>query len=111
MGNPFPEFIQTPCSGTSSVHLGDHGLSPPYSNHSPPHSVQSNLALSPQGYIGKCERSLEPKIPSYNPPYFQVLHHLPNLAQVYQRRLLTCKQCDRQVNKISCPTSMDNKTV
>lgn len=57
MGNPFPEFIQTPCSGTSSVHLGDHGLSPPYSNHSPPHSVQSNLALSPQGYIGKLKNS------------------------------------------------------
>lgn len=27
-------------------------LSPPYSNQSPPHSVQSNLSLSPQGYNG-----------------------------------------------------------
>lgn len=42
--------------GPHSVHtsIGDQGLSPPYSNsQSPPHSVQSNLALSPQGYIGK----------------------------------------------------------
>ena len=34
--------------------MGESGLSPPYSNQSPPHSVQSNMALSPQGYIGKC---------------------------------------------------------
>lgn len=27
-------------------------LSPPYSNQSPPHSVQSNMSLSPQGYNG-----------------------------------------------------------
>lgn len=27
-------------------------LSPPYSNQSPPHSIQSNLSLSPQGYNG-----------------------------------------------------------
>lgn len=42
--------------GPHSVHnsIGDQGLSPPYSNsQSPPHSVQSNLALSPQAYIGK----------------------------------------------------------
>lgn len=40
--------------GPNSVHsMGDQGLSPPYSNsQSPPHSVQSNIALSPQGYIG-----------------------------------------------------------
>uniref|UniRef100_A0A182NDN9 Notch n=1 Tax=Anopheles dirus TaxID=7168 RepID=A0A182NDN9_9DIPT len=31
--------------------MGENGLSPPYSNQSPPHSVQSNMALSPQGYI------------------------------------------------------------
>lgn len=37
-----------------AMHMGESGLSPPYSNQSPPHSVQSNLALSPQGYIGKC---------------------------------------------------------
>lgn len=28
-------------------------LSPPYSNQSPPHSVQSNMSMSPQAYIGK----------------------------------------------------------
>lgn len=41
--------------GPNSVHsMGDQGLSPPYSNsQSPPHSVQSNIALSPQGYTGK----------------------------------------------------------
>lgn len=33
--------------------MGDQGLSPPYSNQSPPYSVQSNIALSPQAYIGK----------------------------------------------------------
>lgn len=33
--------------------VNDQGLSPPYSNHSPPHSVQSNVALSPPGCIGK----------------------------------------------------------
>ncbi|KAK9877713.1 hypothetical protein WA026_019393 [Henosepilachna vigintioctopunctata] len=27
-------------------------LSPPYSNQSPPHSVQSNMSLLPQGYNG-----------------------------------------------------------
>lgn len=36
--------------------VGDHcssdGLSPPYSNQSPPYSVQSNSAMSPQ-YISK----------------------------------------------------------
>lgn len=34
--------------------IGGHeqGLSPPYSNQSP-HSVQSNLALSPHAYLGK----------------------------------------------------------
>lgn len=32
--------------------LQPNTLSPPYSNQSPPHSVQSNMSLSPQGYNG-----------------------------------------------------------
>lgn len=50
----FKDLISTQRS-TPSVHMGDQGLSPPYSNsnQSPPHSVQSNIALSPQEYIGK----------------------------------------------------------
>ncbi len=59
LGNPFPELIHTQRNGPQSVHIGDQGLSPPYSNQSPPHSVQSNLALSPQGYIGKFRRNLD----------------------------------------------------
>lgn len=51
MGSPFQDMISTQRS-TPNVHIGDQGLSPPYSNQSPPHSVQSNIALSPQGYIG-----------------------------------------------------------
>lgn len=40
-------------SNSNSSLLGGHdqGLSPPYSNQSP-HSVQSNLALSPHAYLG-----------------------------------------------------------
>lgn len=54
MGSPFGEMLAPQrAGGPQSVQMGDQGLSPPYSNQSPPHSVQSNLALSPQGYIGK----------------------------------------------------------
>jgi Notch 1 len=57
LGNHFPELILQH-RGPHSIHMGDQGLSPPYSNQSPPHSVQSNIALSPQGYIGKYYHSL-----------------------------------------------------
>lgn len=53
MGSPFQDLMSAQRS-TPGTHIGDQGLSPPYSNQSPPHSVQSNIALSPQGYIGKC---------------------------------------------------------
>lgn len=54
-GSPFQDMMSTQRSTPGSVHnmAGEQGLSPPYSNQSPPHSVQSNMALSPQGYIGK----------------------------------------------------------
>lgn len=55
MGSPFGEMIAPQRGGPQSVQMGEQGLSPPYSNQSPPHSVQSNLALSPQGYIGTCK--------------------------------------------------------
>lgn len=55
MGSPFQDLMSAQRS-TPGTHIGDQGLSPPYSNQSPPHSVQSNIALSPQGYIGKCLR-------------------------------------------------------
>lgn len=48
MSSPFGEMM-APQRGQ----MGEQGLSPPYSNQSPPHSVQSNMALSPQAYIGK----------------------------------------------------------
>ncbi|KAK9877721.1 hypothetical protein WA026_019401 [Henosepilachna vigintioctopunctata] len=46
-----------------------NSLSPPYSNQYPPHSVQSNMSLLPQGYNGspstaKARPSL-PTIPTY----------------------------------------------
>lgn len=56
-GFALKDLISTQRS-TPSVHMGDQGLSPPYSNQSPPHSVQSNIALSPQEYIGKCNLEL-----------------------------------------------------
>lgn len=40
-------------NGMTMQLVNDQGLSPPYSNHSPPHSVQSSAALSPPGCIGK----------------------------------------------------------
>lgn len=54
MGSPFQDLMSAQRS-TPGTHIGDQGLSPPYSNQSPPHSVQSNIALSPQGYIGKSQ--------------------------------------------------------
>lgn len=39
--------------GPRSAMSSEQGLSPPYSNQSPPYSVQSNMALSPHGYISK----------------------------------------------------------
>lgn len=58
MGSPFPDLMGTQRSIPNVNNMGEQGLSPPYSNHSPPYSVQSNIALSPQGsqgYIGKFE--------------------------------------------------------
>lgn len=54
MGSPYQDLMSAQRS-TPGTHIGDQGLSPPYSNQSPPHSVQSNIALSPQGYVGKCQ--------------------------------------------------------
>lgn len=46
--------------GGMGAGVHEQGLSPPYSNQSPPHSVQSNMALSPQGgYVGKCAGQME----------------------------------------------------
>lgn len=53
MGSPNQDLIFNQRSIGNVSSMGDQGLSPPYSNQSPPHSVQSNIALSPQGYIGK----------------------------------------------------------
>lgn len=56
MGSPFPDMInaaQMQLQNNGTLQIGEQGLSPPYSNQSPPHSVQSHLALSPQAYIGK----------------------------------------------------------
>lgn len=59
MGSPFhQELISSGAGGMSNgsnVNImggNEQGLSPPYSNQSP-HSVQSNLALSPHAYLGK----------------------------------------------------------
>lgn len=49
----FPDLMINQRCINNGHNMGDQGLSPPYSNQSPPHSVQSNIALSPQGYIGK----------------------------------------------------------
>lgn len=51
-GSPYGAELMNGKRGPNSVQIGDQGLSPPYSNQSPPHSVQSSLTLSPQGYIG-----------------------------------------------------------
>lgn len=53
MGSTLQDLIMNPRGMGNVNNMGDQGLSPPYSNQSPPHSVQSNIALSPQGYIGK----------------------------------------------------------
>lgn len=52
-GSPFEDLINTQRSVPNVSNMGEQGLSPPYSNQSPPYSVQSNIALSPQGYIGR----------------------------------------------------------
>lgn len=57
-GYAFQDRIST----QPNVHMGDQGLSPPYSNQSPPHSVQSNIALSPQEYIGKLKLEMMLKV-------------------------------------------------
>lgn len=62
MGSPFHQELMNSNQGGGNNGLngnnvmGGHeqGLSPPYSNQSPPHSVQSNMALSPHAYMGKC---------------------------------------------------------
>lgn len=53
MGSPFQDLMNAQRNVPNVNNIGDQGLSPPYSNQSPPYSVQSNVALSPQGYIGK----------------------------------------------------------
>lgn len=55
MGSPFQDLMNAQRNVPNVNNIGDQGLSPPYSNQSPPYSVQSNVALSPQGYIGKYE--------------------------------------------------------
>lgn len=40
-------------AGMNMQLVNDQGLSPPYSNHSPPHSVHSSAVMSPPGCIGK----------------------------------------------------------
>lgn len=52
MNNTFPDQMMQQ-SGPRSVVSSDQGLSPPYSNQSPPYSVQSNMVLSPHGYISE----------------------------------------------------------
>lgn len=52
-GSAFQDLMNTQRSVPNVNNMGDQGLSPPYSNQSPPYSVQSNMALSPQAYIGK----------------------------------------------------------
>lgn len=56
-GNTLP--MQGNNGGMNMQLVNDQGLSPPYSNHSPPHSVQSSAALSPPGCIGKEQRERE----------------------------------------------------
>jgi Notch 1 len=51
INNPFPEHMIQQGGPRSVMSSSDQGLSPPYSNQSPPYSVQSNMALSPHGYI------------------------------------------------------------
>lgn len=52
LNNPFPEHVIQQ-GGPRSVVSSDQGLSPPYSNQSPPYSVQSNMVLSPHGYMSE----------------------------------------------------------
>lgn len=52
MGSPFQDLMNAQRGVQNVNNMGEQGLSPPYSNQSPPHSVQSNIALSPQAYIG-----------------------------------------------------------
>ena len=52
VGNQYPEIV-TQNIGPVSDLVSEQGLSPPYSNqYTPPYSVQTNIALSPHGYIG-----------------------------------------------------------
>lgn len=73
MGSPFQQEMlngqalglsggrstNTLCGLVNGAPNGGHeqGLSPPYSNQSPPHSVQSSLALSPHAYLGEYRSS------------------------------------------------------
>lgn len=62
MGSPFHQEMMSGAAGNNGLMNGpnghngmgghEQGLSPPYSNQSPPHSVQSNMALSPHAYMG-----------------------------------------------------------
>lgn len=79
--------------------MGESGLSPPYSNQSPPHSVQSNLALSPQGYIGKF--SVAFKLSGYTEVFDlpQVHHRRLKRGPVCQLRRRTSKRCGTPSSK------------
>lgn len=59
LGNGQQRNMMPMGAGGSMQLIGDQGLSPPYSNHSPPHSVHSSSALSPQGCIGEDGELLE----------------------------------------------------
>lgn len=52
MGSPYQDLMNTQRSVPNVSNMNEQALSPPYSNQSPPYSVQSNMALSPQAYIG-----------------------------------------------------------
>lgn len=51
MGSPYQDLMNTQRSVPNVNNMNEQALSPPYSNQ----SVQSNMALSPQGYIGKSD--------------------------------------------------------
>lgn len=102
MGSPYQDLMSAQRS-TPGTHIGDQGLSPPYSNQSPPHSVQSNIALSPQGYVGKLSNSIVHSVVNFRCIsdgkkfivfQFKVHHRQQNQDLVCPHRLLTYKQCD-----------------
>lgn len=82
MGSSFQDLMNT--QRVQNVNnMGDQGLSPPYSNQSPPYSVQSNAALSPQGYIGKLHRHLPFLVKSI---FVNLCQFSPNFVNFYQSK-------------------------